>query len=61
MDNQQPRPKGKVQRPFRKEVGGKLYRSGVLVITIQNDYDEDMVYTLAERQRGFNPSTGVAP
>ena len=52
MDNQQLRPKGKVQRlfPLRK-VDRKPCRNGALVITIQNDYDEDIVCSLW-KQRG---------
>ena len=47
MDNQQLRPKGKVQRlfPLRK-VGRKPCRNGapiIVFITQQNDYGEDIV------------------
>lgn len=56
MDNQQGSSEEEnPQRPFRKEVDGKLRRSGVLVITVQNDYDEDMVCALW-KHRGYKIS-----
>lgn len=58
MDNQQGSSEEEnPQRPFRKEVGGKPHRSGVLVITMQNDYDEDMVCALW-KHRGYITSAG---
>ena len=61
MDNQQLRPKGKVQRlfPLRK-VDRKSCRNGALVITIQNDYDEDIVCSLWKQRGGVRPQRGVA-
>nr|DAW45485.1 MAG TPA: hypothetical protein [Caudoviricetes sp.] len=55
MGNQQLRPKGKVQRlsPLRR-VGRKPYRNGALVVTIQNDYDEDIVCSRVKARGGIS-------
>ena len=54
MGNQQLRPKGKVQRLWTlSPVGRKPYRNGALVITRQNDYDEDIVCSLWKQRGGI--------